>query len=317
MNTKRLVLALCFGLTVAIGANIVSRQLNPSVEAATREVIVVAKPVTRGVSLTKEMLSIQTLAADAVPEGAITEMKAALNRVVAVPVEKGVLLAGHLASKEKKGIRALLDEGLRAFTIHTPDLASGVAGLIRPGDHVDVLLTVSHRQSDDPAGGAETVTLLQDIEILAVDQNLTDQQPKEETPRRSVHGKSTIQSVTLMATPEQTVKLSLAQSKGTLHLSLRNPEIASDTVAEEVEPGPAVTFNELLGREVPKEPVVSQQPAPTNATVATATVTTETVQPIPAIITYRGANRGVVELKSIGSSKSQSQNERSGLAAKN
>ena len=312
MNTKRLVLALSFGLTVAIGANIVSKQLNPSKEVETREVVVVAKPIARGVSLTKEMLSIQTLAADSVPEGAITELKVALNRIVAVPVKKGVLLNGHLASKEKKGIRALLDEGLRAFTIHTPDLASGVAGLIRPGDHVDVLLTVTNRQSDDPAGGAETVTLLQDIEILAVDQNLTDQQPKEENPRRSTHGKSTIQSVTLMATPEQTVKLSLAQTKGILHLSLRNPEIVSATAVEQVEPGPAVTFNELLGRESPAEPVVSPLPDPT-----TATVTTESVQPIPAIITYRGSSRGVVEVRPISNSQAQSQNQRSGLAAKN
>ena len=312
MNTKRLVLALSFGLTVAIGANIVSKQLNPSKDVKTQEVVVVAKPIARGASLTKEMLAIQSLPVDSVPEGAITEMKVALNRVVAVAVRKGVLLTGHLASKEKKGIRALLDEGLRAFTIHTPDLASGVAGLLRPGDHVDVLLTVTNRRSDDPAGGAETVTLLQDIEILAVDQNLTDQQPKEENPRRSAHGKSTIQSVTLMATPEQTVRLSLAQSKGTLHLSLRNSEIVSTGAVEQVKPGPAVTFNELLGRETPKEPVVSplQDPVP-------VTTTTESVQPIPAIITYRGSNRGVVEVRSISNPHVPAQKKRSGLAAKN
>ena len=313
MNTKRLVLALSFGLTVAIGANIVSKKLNPSKKVETQEIIVVAQPIARGVSLTKEMLAVQSLPVDSVPEGAITEMKVALNRVVAVAVKKGVLLTGHLAAKEKKGIRALLDDGLRAFTIHTPDLASGVAGLIRPGDHVDVLLTVTNRQSDDPAGGAETVTLLQDIEILAVDQNLTDQPPKEENPRRSTHGKSTIQSVPLMATPEQTVRLSLAQSKGTLHLSLRNPRMASPRTAEQTEPGPAVTFNELLGRETAKTPGVSlspQDPVP-------AVTTTESVQPIPAIITYRGSHRGVVEIHSIESRNSQVEQNRSSLASKN
>ncbi len=312
MNIKRLALALSFGLTVAIGANIVSKQFNSSREVKTQEVVVIAKPIARGASLTKEMLAIQSLPVDSIPEGAITEMKVALNRVVAVAVTKGVLLSGHLASKDKKGIRALLDEGLRAFTIHTPDVASGVAGLIRPGDHVDVLLTVTNRQSDDPAGGAETVTLLQDIEILAVDQNLTDQQPKEENPRRSTHGKSTIQSVTLMATPEQTVRLSLAQSKGTLHLSLRHPETESTSAAEQIEPGPAVTFNELLGRETPKEPVVSSLPDP-----MPATTTTEFVQPIPAIITYRGSNRGVVEVRSINNPNVSLQKKRSGLATKN
>ena len=312
MNTKRLVLALFFGLSVAMGAHYVSKKLNPSKKVETQDVVVVAQPVERGTSLTKEMLAIQSLPVQSVPEGAITEMKVALNRVVAVAVRKGVLLNGHLASKEKKGIRALLDKGSRAFTIHTPDLASGVAGLIRPGDHVDVLLTVTNRQSDDPSGGAETVTLLQDIEILAVDQNLTDQLPKEDNPRRSAHGKSIIQSVTLMVTPEQTVKLSLAQTKGILHLSLRNPRTVSKNATAQTEPGPAVTFNELLGREPPQNSVVQPSVVP-----VPATTTTETAQPIPSIITYRGSNRGVVRIRTIGNRNSKLQQNSSGLAVKN
>ena len=67
----------------------------------------------------------------------------------------------------------------------------------------------------DYTGGGSTTTLMQNIEILAVDQNLDMQDPNKKNPTQ-------LQSVTLLVVPNQANKLSLAQQKGTLHLSLRN-----------------------------------------------------------------------------------------------
>ena len=66
-------------------------------------------------------------------------------------------------------------------------------------------------------GGGSTTTLLQNVEILAVDQ-------KVDGPADNKVDSTNLRSVTLLVTPDQAAKLSLGQSKGTLHLTLRNPE---------------------------------------------------------------------------------------------
>ena len=65
------------------------------------------------------------------------------------------------------------------------------------------------------AGGGTTSTLLQNVEVLAADQRLdqTDEKAK---------GSRGLRSVTLLVTPDMAAKLTLAQSIGELHLTLRN-----------------------------------------------------------------------------------------------
>src|SRR5262249_20490015 len=115
------------------------------------------------------------------------------------------------------GVAASIPKGMRACTIQTPNVATGVAGLLQPGYKVDVILTVSGQAANDGTGGASTLTLLQNVEILAVDQRV-------EAPADPKIGSKELRSVTLLVTPEQAAKLDLGQTKGTLHLSLRNPE---------------------------------------------------------------------------------------------
>jgi pilus assembly protein CpaB len=103
----------------------------------------------------------------------------------------------------------------RALTIQTPNVASSVAGFILPGNKVDVLLTVTGQGIND--GGGTTLTLLQAVEILAVDQRL-------EAPSDNKVDTKDLRSVTLLVTPEEMVKLDLGQNKGTLHLALRHLE---------------------------------------------------------------------------------------------
>ena len=104
---------------------------------------------------------------------------------------------------------ALVPNGLRAFTIHTPSVASGVGGFVLPGNKVDVLLTMDGKR------GSLTTTLLQNLEILAVDQRIDAPADNRIDPKQ-------LHSVTLLVTPDQAAKLGLAQNKGSLHLSLRN-----------------------------------------------------------------------------------------------
>ena len=126
---------------------------------------------------------------------------------------------------------AVIPKGMRAFTINTPNVASNVTGFILPGSKVDVLLTVKTNNPGDGTGGTITSTILQNMEILAVDQHV------EATSSGKVDSKD-LRSVTLLVTPQQAAKLDLGQNAGVIHLTLRNPEdkaeaaIQTSTLAE-------------------------------------------------------------------------------------
>jgi pilus assembly protein CpaB len=143
--------------------------------------------------------------------GMLTKLDEALDRAVFIPLVKDEPVRdSKLAPKGvKSGMAALVPSGMRAFTILTPSVASGVGGFILPGNRVDVLLTLEGKR------GSITTTLVQNLEILAVDQQLDAPSANRVDPRQ-------LRSVTLLVTPEQAARLGLAHNKGALHLALRN-----------------------------------------------------------------------------------------------
>ena len=129
------------------------------------------------------------------------------------------------AAHAPASLASRLEVGMRAYTIRA-SLWSGLAGLMLPGDNVDVLLTVTD-QATAKEIGAVTVTLIQGVEVLAVDQLL-------ETPASNKTEPSPQHAVTLAVTPIQAARLALAETKGTLSLSLRGEADAEKPVATPV-----------------------------------------------------------------------------------
>src|SRR5262249_52132612 len=154
---------------------------------------------------------------DSVPSGAFTSVADAVDRVSATPLMKEeALLETKLAPKGAgRGLAALIPSWKRAVTILTATPTTPVAGLALPGNRVDVLLTVGGGGANDPTGGGSTTTLVQNVEILAVDQRV-------DAPADDKAGAKELRSVTLLVTPNQAAKLDLGQNRGTLHLALRN-----------------------------------------------------------------------------------------------
>jgi pilus assembly protein CpaB len=118
---------------------------------------------------------------------------------------------GSLVSPGDRGfLAAALGPGMRAITI-TVSQKTGVAGFIFPGDHVDLLLT----QAVD--GGLKTTeTILRNLRILATDQS---------TDTEIIDGKSIVRqskTVTLEVTPRIAEKIQVAETIGSLSLSLRS-----------------------------------------------------------------------------------------------
>ena len=106
------------------------------------------------------------------------------------------------------GLTTKIPEGMRATSVKSDEIV-GVAGFLFPGSHVDVLVTL---RSDGLAAPA-TQIVLQDVEVLTVGQKLEpDPQGKPDT----------VSVVTLLLTPEDSQKLVLAASQGSIQFVLRN-----------------------------------------------------------------------------------------------
>ena len=113
-------------------------------------------------------------------------------------------------SKGSGFMAAILPSGMRAVATQiTPE--SGVGGFILPNDRVDVIMTPRNR--DDKGGERTSETILRNIRVLAIDQNV-----EEKNGQKVVVGKT----ATLELTPRQAEMLALSRQLGTLSLALRS-----------------------------------------------------------------------------------------------
>lgn len=232
------ILAVVFGVSCAVGVKAfldaqAARPPKVVVEKAeTKTVLSAKRTIPHGKTITADDVQVQEWPASMVSKGIVDTLEDVVNHAALVTIYEGdVILKVKLATGPTHDLASHLAPGMRAFTIHTPTIGSGVAGFILPGNKVDVLLTVTDLPSLKESG-AMTVTILQGVEILAVDQ-------ETEAPASSKIDPGQMHSVTLAVTGSQASKLALAGSKGTLNLALRN---ATDQIEEPTDP---VTLSDL------------------------------------------------------------------------
>ncbi len=224
------VLAVVCGGSAAIGVSQFAKSDPIMIKPDTTPILVAKGDIARGRMVTADLLQTRDWPKEFVPANALTNVDEALDRAALTPILPGEPVLGpKLAPKDAgRGLAALIPKGMRAFTIQTSKVASNVAGFVLPGNRVDVLLSLRSRGAqaqDDGTGGGSTTTLLQAVEILAVDQQL-------DAPADNKMEVKSLQSVTLLVTPEQASLLDLGQNMGQLTLALRNPEdlLEADTV---------------------------------------------------------------------------------------
>jgi pilus assembly protein CpaB len=222
------ILALMSGISAAFGVQYFLDN-PPSGGDETVPVVVAAAEIPRGTTLTDDLVKTRFFPKGMVPSGSMTRAEDIVGRVAStVLVKDETILDGKLAPRGAgRGMAALTQKGMRAVTILTPNVASGVAGFILPGDRVDVLLTVKGQGFNDPTGGGITTRLLQNVEVVAVDQRLAAPSENKVDPNQ-------LRSVTLLVPAKQDTMLALAQTMGTLHLALRNAEDGADANTQPV-----------------------------------------------------------------------------------
>jgi len=106
--------------------------------------VVVAKvQIGPGTRLTAELVEVRSIPAQARPRGAFGQTEEVVGRLVAVARAPGDLITeAVLGESAQAGLPAQLSEGHVALAVHV-DMASGVAGLLRPGQLVSVIGVLS------------------------------------------------------------------------------------------------------------------------------------------------------------------------------
>ncbi|GER15695.1 Flp pilus assembly protein CpaB [Variovorax boronicumulans] len=211
-------LALLFGLAAAVYATgWVSRQSG----IASNKVVVAAVDIDLGSRVNAQMLSTVDWPSGSVPNGSFSDIKALNDRVVKVGVLRGeALMEGKLAPVGTQGgLSAVIASGKRAMTVRVNDVV-GVAGFALPGNYVDVMVNAQQDKGRGEDALQISKTVLEKVLVLAVAQeaNRDDTKPK------------VVSAVTLELSLEDSEKLDLARSVGTLSLVLRN-QMDKTTVA--------------------------------------------------------------------------------------
>ena len=181
---------------------------------ATGEVVVAKADLAWGTKLTPEMLQVVNYPAGAIPEGYYKNVDDLKDSVLLLELKANeVILRSKLASGKDvgSGVAAVTDPMKRAMSVKVDDVI-GVSGFIKPGDHVDVMVTI---EPDSKSQSPVAKMILGNLRVLAAgmqyEKNGNEKDPKP------------VQVMTLEVDIEEAEKLALASTQGKLRLALRNP----------------------------------------------------------------------------------------------
>ena len=173
-----------------------------------KEVVAAVVKIDEGTKLTSEMVKTVNMPAKYIHAQAVTDAKDVVGMYTSVDLwADEIILKQQVASTDNSSeMPYRIAEGMRAITIGI-DAVSGVAGHVKPGHRVDVLMNATVNEVD------QTFTLLQNIEVLAVGTQLTKKEGAQETA-----------SITLAVNPDQAQRVMLAESEGDMKVVLRGSE---------------------------------------------------------------------------------------------
>ena len=217
---------------------------------ATRLAVSAIEDIPARTRLTPDMLQVETYSlADVDPE-AFTAISQVTNRVTAVDIAAGeVVVPTAVSSTTGEGLTFSVSEGMRAVSIGVNEVVIA-GGNLAPDDRVDIIGFFEVGEGGDAAGIVQeftgeaqlqpilvpqdanlTFTLLQNVRILAVAQDLTVEASEptgnvveggaiaENVERNRANPRAA--TVTLEVTPQQAQVMAAADLLGTLRLSLR------------------------------------------------------------------------------------------------
>jgi pilus assembly protein CpaB len=232
MDAKKIALlvgALVIAVTTALLArNMLSSNGAPVAGAAsmpidenTPHVLVAVKALPVGTIIDAESMRFQPWPKDLVEQAYFVQNDADPAKLVGSVVRNAItagqpVTQGALVKPGERGfLAAALSPGMRAVTVPV-STSNSVAGFIFPGDRIDLVLTQSVTGGGDGQPLRVSETILRNMRVLATDQR-TNAMGEDGKPQVVTYS-----NVTLEVTPKIAEKIAVAQTVGSLSLSLRS-----------------------------------------------------------------------------------------------
>jgi pilus assembly protein CpaB len=213
---KRTFIVLAIAVVLASAASFIvyraiTRMPVREVEVATVHVAVAAEDLPTGTLILKEHVKVVGWPAASPLQGSFASPEDVLNRglIQSVAMNEPITEAKLAPIEAGAGLPPAITPGMRALSIRVNEVI-GVAGFTLPGTRVDVLVTLQE------AANTLTRVVLSNIQVLTAG-------TMYDTERGRQGNAMPATVVTLLVTPEDAERLTLAQSAGAITLVLRNP----------------------------------------------------------------------------------------------
>lgn len=226
----------------AMGASIVYRYLNTQqaqLEAARQaaqrsvesvNVVVAARPIEIGARIEEGDVSVIEWPAESEPDDALGDADEIIGMIARTNLVRYQPLTKDQFTDQRSGLLPLLiEEGKRAMSVRV-DKETGVSGFITPNSYVDVLATGTI--VDGSLREQRAKLILQNVKVMAIGKSIDmeDDEPVE------------VPTVTLLVTPEEAEKLTLATQQKPVRLALRHYQDDGAVTT------PGLSMNQLLVR---------------------------------------------------------------------
>lgn len=187
------------------------------------QIVAAADAIPAGVAIASKDVILIDWPSDVPLGGSFTKVEAVVGHPVihALAAKEPILQRDLGLEGSGVGLATKIPPGMRATAVKSNEIV-GVAGFLYPGSHVDVLATFNMPGTGNQ--GNLTQTVLQDVEVLTAGQTIEpDPQGKPQQ----------VNVVTLLLSPEDSQKLQLASTQGTIQFVLRN---GTDKTTAELRP---------------------------------------------------------------------------------
>jgi pilus assembly protein CpaB len=180
-----------------------------AMELGTVDVLVASQPITVGTRIETAQVKTVRWPADIQPDGAIRDAGAVNGRIARTTIDKNQpIVASQLVDEGTGLLPLLITEGMRGISVKVDDV-TGVSGFITPNSRVDVLVSGNDGTEN---GEQKSKVILQNVKVLATGKSIEqkDNKPVE------------VPTVTLLVTPQDAERLTLAAHQEPVRLALRN-----------------------------------------------------------------------------------------------
>ena len=178
----------------------------------TVKVVVADEPIPVGTRVDEKQLRVADWPVELEPQGALSSKDAAVGAIARVSIERNQPLQQSTLIPKGAGLLPLLiTDGMRGMSVRV-DSVTGVSGFITPNSRVDVLVSGQPTDGESAQGDQKGKVILQNVRVRATGKDI---EQKDEKPVE-------VPTVTLLVSPEDAEKLTVATKQEAVRLALRN-----------------------------------------------------------------------------------------------